>query len=376
MRLPFTAYSRASLRLVTDALRPDAGGSDAARFRARAETDWPAALALANAHYIAPALHAALSRVEDWPLLPEDLRGYLALLHGQNRIRNRRLRRQAGALVAAFNRAGIPLMLLKGGIALFRDHHGDPGARMIRDLDLLVPRADAAGALQVLDRLGHRAIMLYPVGHNAIGDFARDGDPAAIDLHVGLIDRPWLLPAVRVWRRAERIRVDEGELLLPCAEDRLLHNLLHGQIHHTGNFYRGWFELRQLLDFVRLAQQDRDAIDWPALEQRLVQQRLALPLQAWLLAADRLLGFDWPLATPPSAAARLQLRRCALQIRVPVLDSLTLPVANLCAAFARHRMDGLYGARSPLLLRQLRHALQFLHKSGGSATMARLFKTQ
>ena len=47
---------------------------------------------------VAPVLHAALSRAEDWPLLPEDLRGYLALLHGQNRIRNRRLRRQAGIL--------------------------------------------------------------------------------------------------------------------------------------------------------------------------------------------------------------------------------------------------------------------------------------
>jgi hypothetical protein len=70
------------------------------------------------------------------------------------------------------------------------------------------------------------------------------------------------------------------------------------------------------------------------------------------------------------------LHRCLLQMRMPWLERLYLPLANLCGAFARHRMDGLYGTARPLLARRLLHLRQFLHKSSGRDMMARLFKAQ
>ncbi|HEX6958046.1 MAG TPA: nucleotidyltransferase family protein [Ferrovibrio sp.] len=365
-------HSAQALRILCEALSPDAGGAAAIAHR-REVRDWPAVLALANTHYLGPAMYAALSQAEDWPMLPAELRDYLALLHRQNNSRNRRLRQQAEELFAACNAAGVRAMLLKGGLALFLDHYPDPAARMIRDLDLLVPAVQAEAALAVLRRLGYAAMALYPAGHNAYGDFARAGDAGAVDLHFELIDAPYLLPAADVWQRADRLELAAGRCFIPSLADRLLHNLLHAQIHHIGAFYRGSIELRQLHDFTMLARRHRDGIDWPALAAHCARHRLTLTLQSYLLAAG-LFGLDWPLDEAPSAAARRQLRRCLMQIRAPFLERLGLPLANLCAAFAPHRMDGLYGQRQSLLRRRLRHAAQFLKKSNRNGVVARLFK--
>ncbi|WP_298725111.1 nucleotidyltransferase family protein [uncultured Ferrovibrio sp.] len=367
-------HSRQALHILTEALRPMAGGEAGVAHR-REVDDWPPILALANAHFISAALYPSLAAAQDWNSLPEDLRDYLALLHEQNGLRNSHLRQQAEEVIAAFNAAGVAPLLLKGGAALFLDYYDDPAARMIRDLDFLVPRSQADTALNALSRIGYRAVARYPEGHNAYGDFARDGAPAAIDLHLEVVDAPYLLPAASLWQQARQLCLPCGVAFAPSIQHAVLHNILHAQVHHTGNYYRGSFELRQLLDFVTLARRYRDQIDWTELSGHMRSHRLTGVLHAYLLAADRLLGLPWPLPERPGMLTRWQLQRCLLQIRMPMLEMATLPLANLWSAFAAHRMDGLYGTNPPLFQRRIQHAAQFLRKSTGDAMVARLFKS-
>jgi hypothetical protein len=362
-----------ALRIVSAALRPDRGGSPAS-LTGVSEMDWQAAIAMANEHFVTPMLHAALAETQRLAELPADVRDYLALLHRANDARNRRLRQQALELLEALGAAGVKAMLLKGGIALFLGSDATRSGRMIRDLDVLVPREAADRALTVLDNLGYRLVDRYPVGHNAFGELARAGDPGAVDLHFELIDVPHVLPAVDVWRRATDFTVEGTRFFVPSPVDRVLHNVLHAQIHYLANYYLGTIELRQLHDLAVLAGLDGQ-VDWGFIADHLTRHRLKAPLHAHVLAAHRLLGAPWPLPRPPMLAARLHFRRCLLQLQMPLIARLAIPTANLRAAFARHRMDGMYDPRLPMPLRRLQHAVSFLRKRTAGDWLARLLRS-
>jgi hypothetical protein len=364
---------RQTVKLVTEGLRAAAGGPLAAAER-RAVNDWAPVLAFANAHFLAPALHSSLAEAGRLDDLPADVRDYLALLHRLNRDRNETLRRQIIELLGALNAVEVVPMLLKGGLALFLPVYADRAARMIRDVDILVPARQVGRTVDTLAQVGYEPIARYEAGHNAYGDFARPHDAGAVDLHIELVETPYLLPAAEAWRRARPIQAAAGaSFAAPHPTDMALHHLLHAQIHFTANFYRGVLELRQLHEFASLV--DRwPEIDWDAIWARLARHRLTVALESYALAARRLFGCRWPLPDPPSTGAAVHCGRCLVQLRRPLLARLGTPLANVRAAFAWHRMSHLYEGRQPLTFRRLRHVAQFLHKASARAAFGRVFR--
>lgn len=332
--------------------------------------DWTEVLRIANAHLLTPALWDALEETA----LPEDVRDYLATLHRLNGERNRALRRQALELIAALNRQGIVPALLKGGLCLFDGPYADPAARMMRDLDILVPPAMRDEAIDVLHAHGYRLAQGYGADHHAFGDFARSGDPGSVDLHTELVDPAHLLPAAEVWQRGTTRTVDGTRYLAPCGTDRVLHNLLHAQLHHLGNFYRGTLQVQQVHELVHLARHFGPAVDWPFIEQRLRAHRLTAVLESHLLAAHRLFGLGWPLSRPAGWAARFHYRRCELQFGNQLLHWLGIPWGNLRGTFAWHRMHALYGDVGGPLGWRVRHLAQYLAKKGATAGLGRLLR--
>jgi hypothetical protein len=267
------------------ALRPlaDCLALDAARAHRRLvglAADWPPILHLANQELVAPALCGRLKRLRRLDSLPAEVADYLVLLHRLNGERNDALRRQALELVARLNRFGIRPVMLKGAAALFADAYGDPAARMIGDLDILVPRLRLRAGLAALADLGYRLADRYPDGHHAYGEFVRDGDAGAVDLHVEPIDASHLLPADEMWRRAEPCAAPGAAFFVPSPTDRVLHNILHAQIHHRADYYRGAIRLRQLHDGATLAASLAPGIDWALIEARCGAHRLDAALQS------------------------------------------------------------------------------------------------
>lgn len=365
--------SRQAWRLVVEALRPDAGGPAAAA-RRRRQADWSAPLALANDHLVTPSLRASLAAAGRLGELPGDVRDYLDLLHAGNGARNAALRRQALELVAAFAEAGIRPLLLKGAAVLLLDVYGDPAERMIRDIDVLVPRHAARTVFEVLDGLGYRAETRYPDGHHACADFTRADDPGAVDLHFELIDPKYILPAAEVWQRARTATVEDRRFRVPSPTDLVLHHVLHAQVHYLGNFYRGVLDLRQLHEFAALARRFGDAVDWPFIARRMERYGLGAPLHSYARLAERLLALPRPLPGRAGAAARFHARRCLVQVHCPPLAWLGVPWGNLRSCFAGHRLKALYGPEGPLFPKMVRHARQYVRKHHAEAVIGRLFR--
>jgi hypothetical protein len=339
-----------------------------------AALNWMPLLELANEHLLAPALWGALCEAGHAALLSADTCEYLETLHRLNGRRNRALRKQAIELIGALDNRGIVPALLKGGLALFDGPYADPALRMMRDLDVLVPAAARDDAIAVLEQLGYRVVQRYEAGHHAYGDFARPNDPGCVDLHTELVDPCHVLPASEVWARGQLKEVDGVRYVSPCATDRVLHNLLHAQIHHLGNFYRGELQLQQAHELVGLTRHFGPAVDWSFVQRRLAEHRLTVPLESHLLAARHLLGLEWPLSDPPTFAARSHYLWCRVRFEVRALKWINVLLGNLCGAFAWHRMRALHGASGGPLRWRSRHLLQFLRKRSIGAAITRLLR--
>lgn len=362
-----------ALRALLDGLHHDPGKREAALAAVRPEL-WPAVIGLANDHLLGPALAAAAAEGRLSAAMPGDVCTYLHFIHRCNAVRNGLIRRQAIELVGAFNERGIRPLLLKGILTLFADRGRDPATRMMSDIDVAVPPSLRDPAEAVLHALGYRTAERYPEGHHAVGEFRRNGDPAAVDLHLELIDQRYALPAAAVFAAARPSTEAGIAFLRPAPTDRLLHALLHAQTHHLGHFYRGHVSLGQLHDLVTVAVLQGGETDWRDIDGRLRRHRLTPVLDSYLLLAGQLLGLPWPLDRPAGRAGRYHAAWCVAHLRLPGLERLAVPVGNLRMAFAWHRMRALYGnSGSPISWRS-GHAVQYLKRHDMRQAIGRLFR--
>ena len=149
----------------------------------------------------------------------------------------------------------------------------------------------------MLSRLGYRALDRDPGGH-AVAYYARDGEPAAVDLHREALIASHLLPAPDALRRARRATAFGVPALVADPADEVLLRALHEMVSHDA--YRdGVVSLRALLDVaVRLP--ELDAVDWRELRGRAEHARALTPLAAMLRLAGWVFG---PSVLPPEAEA-------------------------------------------------------------------------
>src|SRR5690606_16229368 len=130
-------------------------------------------------------------------------RHYLETLHAMNVARNRDMAAQLEETIEALNHRGISPMLLKGAAYLMLGTHGDAGARVTSDLDLLILDEQIETARDTLHALGYspKARTDRP-GHHHLAPLVRDGSPAAVELHRDVLV-PWaqrILPTRAVWK--------------------------------------------------------------------------------------------------------------------------------------------------------------------------------
>lgn len=363
-----------NVRVVVESLRPHAGGRAAAR-RRRQLQDWIEPLKIANEHLLVPAIHESLSAAGCLEDLPSEARGYLALLHTANAERNAIVLDQVLELFAAFSAAGVKAMMLKGGLSFFFGYYHLPAARMVQDIDLLVRREDLESVAAVLRSLDYRVVTSYDPVQHAVAEYGRTNSPAAIDIHIEMIDAQWVLPSQGVWARAERIEYRGVELYAPSPTDRLLHNFLHAQVHHVGGYYGGRFDLRQLYEFSRIVEHDENDIDWDEIFSIVAKHYLEGAFLLHAFAAFRLFGARWEFPAELSARTKRQYWRGVMTLAWPPLELIGRPWGNARSAFARHRMVALYG-EGPLLWSQLRHTLRFLRKTGAREWVRRFARMQ
>lgn len=258
---------------------------------------WEPMLALAHRHLVAAPWYAALRRRGLLKRAPVEMVEHLVVLHELSIQRNRLLRRELIRAAHAFNALGVEPLLLKGALALLPGQSPEIAARLLGDLDLLIPADRLADCRNALQAFGYSATHKedhYTSHHHAPPLFHPDHG-AKFELHRAVLGGPLAaaLPAEEVWRDSQPVSIKRAFVRTPSLTHRVLHNLLHTLIQdHRAEL--GTVELRQVLDLVQFRAHEDAGIDWPLIRTRFAMLGQDAVLGAYLRVIHNL--FD---QTPP-----------------------------------------------------------------------------
>lgn len=203
--------------------------------------DWALLKKQANSHLIAPLWYVNLKRNDILKDLPPEFVGNLKKLHTANRDRNIIFVVTLMELLTLCQEEGLEPVLLKGAASFTDDLYGDIGARMLADLDILLPPDEAIVFRDVLMSAGYQVI-----GPN--NSFVNNDFPTIHHHHLKLLRKPGSPVVVEIHYRISRGKV--GEMLneavtvpaklsgMDCRilspEWRELHNLMHSMVNDGG----------------------------------------------------------------------------------------------------------------------------------------------
>ncbi|MDP2011415.1 MAG: nucleotidyltransferase family protein [Phenylobacterium sp.] len=259
--------------------------------------DWGELLALANQGLVTPGLAATLR--PHIGQVPPQVWAFLEDVQRRNRERNRRLNAQLEDAVGALNGAGIEPVLLKGAAQMAACPPGEAFDRMLSDLDLMVLPAQVDDALRALTGAGFTSLRRHEgLSVHAVAELGRPEDVGHLDLHQRAPGPPGIADTEDLAARRSRLKIQTGTVFLPDTASQILYLVLHDQFH-DGDYWRGGFDLRHLMDLARLTPELTDD-DWRWLRGACATRLVRAALDAQLLSAARLVG-------PAGRAARADL---------------------------------------------------------------------
>ncbi|MGC2225306.1 MAG: nucleotidyltransferase family protein, partial [Methylocella sp.] len=122
------------------------------------EAEWQRVLHLSSSHLVAPMLRRAYQEHGLVSGLPADVVEFLDAVYTLNLESNLRYQYQLAQLIQALNDTGVRPLLLKGAATLASGLYPTPGERMIGDIDVLIPSAKLAGAVEHLLAAGYQPV--------------------------------------------------------------------------------------------------------------------------------------------------------------------------------------------------------------------------
>ena len=203
--------------------------------------------------------------------IPADLRARLQARQTQHAhaasVRTKMIADVAGAMA----RARVPFLVLKGA-ALAHLVYEDVRLRPMRDVDVLIRKADIGGALDVLTRSGFRpsGVAVHPRDHHLRGMAkTKEGVTVTIELHHELMARtPFVEPRryEDLIHRSQPFEWDGVTFQTLGCEDMLWHVYAHAFVINTR--LPGATRLLSVADLVHVTEAWIDRIDWAQLGKR------------------------------------------------------------------------------------------------------------
>ncbi|MBA3666254.1 MAG: nucleotidyltransferase family protein [Sphingomonas sp.] len=155
---------------------------------------------------------------------------------------------ESARLLASFDRAGIPLLFLKG-LTLGVIAYGDPFVKMGWDIDLLVAPSRIGDAANRLVELGYRPVAPGDArriaqwhDRNKESVWRKGKESIFVELHGRLADHPALIPAIDVGTTRQSVEISPKLMLPTLADDPLFAYLC---IHGASS---AWFRLKWITD--------------------------------------------------------------------------------------------------------------------------------
>jgi hypothetical protein len=279
---------------------------------------WELLIELANQHLLCPALFGALKCKDLLASIPAEPRHYLQTLYEGNRQRNRRLLALVQETVRHLNDAGVEPVLLKGTANLYSGLYPDPGMRFLCDIDILIPpdkTTDCVNRLHAADyHFQSNAGLENREKSRHDPPLMKRNESIGVELHRELIHERYrrLLDAENVFRDALPLAAEGMRARIPSVHHRIIHNIAHTQIHHD-NYTRRTLSLRQLYDFVLMADAFDGRMDWESATLQFKRSGCLNALSEYLLAGSLFFGRPLSAGMQSTAGGRAALMRFCAQ---------------------------------------------------------------
>ena len=312
------------------------------------KADWMAMLDLANRSLATAQLCAAVMASGKGAELPDDVRVFLLEVRSRNRERNRRLVVQLRDALRALNGAGIEPVLLKG-IALWASRPSDAFDRILADIDLLVRGPEVDRAIGALRDAGFALTARYPGNDvHVVAELGRPDDVGLIDLHQRPPGPPGLAEIENLAAYCIPVSLDGLRAMRPVSAVQIFFLVLHDQLH-DGDYWRGGFDLRHLVDIASLSRAP-EPVDWDLLERLCRTALVRNALETQLIAAERVAGAAIPARFTGRRWTQLQHWRHLMQFSY---SWAALPLAvggaiSESASLLMHRAENRAGRRRVL----------------------------
>ncbi len=287
---PATVTAR---EMVTAALRGEAVGVPSAQ-------EAVAIGHLAKLHGVRSLLHHAVVGTPTWARWPEALREELTLAARQQVAAELVRRHELTQVLTKLGEIGVGALVLKGA-ALAYSVYDEPSTRERGDSDVLVSKADAERAAEVLVALGY-APTLSAGGKLATYQHTYRGRLHSVDLHWE-ISNAQLFASTLVYpnltRRAVAIPALGPHARALSATDALLHALVHRATHVNAPYYVDgvpYHEHNRLIWLydIHLLATALDAAAWNDFEARAERHQIRAVCLDGLLAAKDAFATDLP----------------------------------------------------------------------------------
>lgn len=246
--------------------------------------------AAAEFHGVTPLLAPLVAARDDAgraPSVPDDVRRVFAVLAARHRRAALARERCIDRLLAAFSRAGVEVVLLKGA-ALAHLLYGDPALRAMLDVDVLVDPRDGARAASVAQELGfafarprRSAFSAHRHHHLPVATTTEHGFGVALEIHTDTLalEHRERMPFAAVAARTQSVSRGSGPAGRALGHvDMLRHLARHAFVPARR------IRLIHLYDLWRYPAVFRDEIDWCELRERFPQVPVALELAAQVFA--------------------------------------------------------------------------------------------
>lgn len=321
----------------------------------KSEDQWASVLRRSGDHLVTPILRWALQEQEGmYDTLPPSVIDYLEAVYALNLEKNLCCQEQLSEMTSALNDLGVTPVLLKGAAMLVSGLYPTAGERMITDLDILIPEKRLSEVLAKMQASGYQSIEgkidLAEVALKALSHkhhypalVHRDW-PVSIELHVQPVVMRYqrLLCCEDVLSSANKTVLPGGECLLPDPTIMIMHSVIHAFLFDTMDCMR-MLSLRQLFEFILLAQKYSAAVDWDMIKERFENMGYESSLQQYLHVATNCFEFDTAVAPPWGLNNTIKTR--------PYLDLMRLRQENPSAIWATTLVYELI-ARSKRLIRE------------------------
>ncbi len=264
----------------------------------RGDMAWPDIVAVANGHYLTPALYCKLRDSGLLSSIPDDqLVEFLQTVAEHNKNRSLGILDQIEDIQNILAPLGITPLVMKGGASLVEHCYGDPAMRMMTDLDIMMAPEQFEDGLAALKEGGYiefgRDLGRW---HHHTPRMSKEGFPAALEPHFRIIfDRytEYIPYDETTSRPASDPRFSNIRVLKPTWH--LYHTFLHSAI--IDKTHQRWqLPLRYLYDFTILVDHYDREIDWNLFHGLVKKYRHETALQDFLYLANRLYGLETPIA--------------------------------------------------------------------------------